>query len=151
MLYVDELAFREMQGIFPLILFHKASESFHCLGTCFFIHSAGIFVTAKHVNRLITKLCIHPGADIIVGTVGKALHPRTAAEVNYELAPSCRLSFKQLDNGDGVGGSDIQKQKKLLISTSQLLIFVANGLKVLLRTFIRMELAPSLKRSPFYT
>src|SRR5688572_11506266 len=90
------------QAIFPLISFDKTTSSFRCLGTAFFIHQDGWFVTAKHnlfdknnnahpmmmavqsltdstrITREITHLCVHPEADIVIGQLGIARNPKTA-------------------------------------------------------------------------
>jgi hypothetical protein len=121
MLFSDGVEFKEHQGIFPIIVFNKDTQTFRCVGTSFFINGLGIFVTARHVivdevgedkmifivqglscgklvSRIVTNLCIHPFADIAVGHVGAAFDPLTAAPVDFEVAPNCRLSFKKMDN-----------------------------------------------------
>ena len=135
MLNANELQFRNEQGIFPLIVFKKRTQSFKCIGTTFFINGLGIFVTAKHViedevdemiivlqclsdnkgvSRIVTNLCIHPYADIAVGLVGPARHPLTAKLVDYEMAPNCRLSFLRMDNGTSLMGFGYPRIEKTI-------------------------------------
>lgn len=113
------------QPIFPLISFEKKSSKFKCLGTAFFIHPFGWFVTAKHVlydnnqnvpeiilgvqtlsnkdhvSREVTHLSIHPSADIAIGRLGIARNGR-AVKVQYELASPFVLSFKTLKLNDPI-------------------------------------------------
>lgn len=141
MLNANGKIFRNEQGIFPVIYCHKPTSTIKCLGTAFFIHELGIFVTARHViadvaqdgaagdshimlvqqlsdrqtvSRMVTNLCIHPSADIVVGLAGIARHIRTAEPVNFELAPKCRLSFKQIDNGTTLAGFGYPKTERIV-------------------------------------
>ncbi|MBC7936371.1 MAG: trypsin-like peptidase domain-containing protein [Rhizobacter sp.] len=113
------------QAIFPLVSFDKAKKIFRCLGTGFFIHPTGWFITARHVvldnslnqypmimgvqslqdgshvNRIISLLGTHPTADIAIGALGIA-RDKMAKEVPYELAPMFNLSYKALNKGEEI-------------------------------------------------
>lgn len=137
MLNSNGIEFRNEQGIFPLIVFNRQTQSFKCIGTSFFINGLGVFVTAKHVvqnevsdtnmmfvvqnlsdhitvNRVVTNLCIHPTADIAVGLVGIGRDPMTAKEVPFAVAPNCRLSFKEMRSGMPLMGFGYPKTKKII-------------------------------------
>lgn len=113
------------QPIFPLISFEKKYSRFKCLGTAFFINPTGWFVTAKHVLydnnqnipnmilgvqtqsnnnqviREVTHLSLHPSADIAIGRLGTARNG-SAEIVQFELAPTFKLSFKKLEANDHI-------------------------------------------------
>ena len=148
MLNANGLEFRNEQGIFPIVVFQKNFKKFKSIGTAFFINGLGVFVTAKHVldnelchtnmifvmqnlsdhrsvNRIITNLCIHPTADIVVGLVGEALDPLTAKIVPHEIAPNCRLSFKPMENGTELMGFGYPKANE--ISNDNLTTFEFRG------------------------
>lgn len=136
MLNSNGLEFRNEQGIFPILVFQKSIQKFKCIGTSFFINGLGLFVTARHVfddelsdgnmifvmqnlsdhktvNRVVTNLCIHPTADIVVGSVGIARDPMSAKEVPFEIAPNCRLSFKPMENGTELMGFGYPKANEI--------------------------------------
>jgi S1-C subfamily serine protease len=117
-------------------------------GTTFFLNGLGIFVTARHVftnelkddidifvlqnlstkqfvARKVTHLSIHPTADIAIGQLGAALDPMTAAPVNFETAPNCRVSFAILKNGTELSGFGYSKTGKAI--DGNLTTFTFNG------------------------
>jgi S1-C subfamily serine protease len=136
MLYSNGIELRNEQGIFPIVVFQKNIQKFKSIGTTFFINGLGVFVTARHVfnnelhkdnmifvmqhlsdqrtvNRVVTNLCIHPIADIAVGLVEIARDPMTAKEVEYEIAPNCRLSFRRMENGTELIGFGYPKANEI--------------------------------------
>lgn len=142
MLNANGLIFKDEQGIFPVIHFEKNTGKFRCLGTSFLINGLGIFVTAKHViqqvadrvgesddllmlvqhlsnkesvSRMVTNLCLHPKADIAVGMVGIARHLRTAQPMEYEVAPSCRVSFEKMEPGCPIMGFGYPKTQRTIM------------------------------------
>ena len=125
MLKSNEINVSDEQAIFPLVCFDQVQKKYVCVGTAFFIHAAGWFITAKHVicnndkleyekiigiqsyfsglrvMREVTNLSIHPKADIVLGKLGvpRNIHGEV---VEYEDAPSFILSFKKLEVNDRI-------------------------------------------------
>ena len=121
---LGELVARET-CIFPLITFDPMKKLYTCLGTGFFIHPFGGFVTAKHVffdndgqhrptlygiqsladgkrvMRTLKHLAVHETADVAIGMLGDA---KNNNEFNRSppAASSFILSFGELNEGDQV-------------------------------------------------
>ncbi|GEP93712.1 Trypsin-like peptidase domain-containing protein [Chitinophaga terrae (ex Kim and Jung 2007)] len=112
-------------SIFPLITFDPQKKDFRCLGTGFFIHPYGGFVTAKHVfikpdgthqptlygvqsledgTRIVRELkhlVVHPNADIAIGFLGDAKN-NDAFNKNPVPASAFQLSFASPNIGDEI-------------------------------------------------
>ncbi|GAB1254095.1 S1 family peptidase [Desulfovibrio falkowii] len=114
------------QAIFPLMK-EARDGTMDLIGTAFFIHYQGIFVTAKHVlmdiydqekqevthgifaiqilpdnhvvQRTLTDFTIHNGADVAIGRLHPMTHNKTGQFLTNNVV--C-LSFEPLKKGDSV-------------------------------------------------
>ncbi len=111
------------QCIFPIIVLDRSNATFTCLGTGFFFHTDGWFVSAKHVIddyiekpeieiigiqstknderhvRFVTDFNVHPVADIMVGKLGEA-HDISRQKILTVQPAVARFSFAKLHQGD---------------------------------------------------
>jgi len=113
------------EPIFPLFSCEPNKKMCKCIGTGFFIHGQGVFVTAKHIfidnldKRLSTLYAIqttskgdrhirpvkypllHPKADIAVGLLGESRLPNKS-DVQTEIAAYFKLNFSELQRDDKI-------------------------------------------------
>lgn len=113
------------EPIFPLLSFDPKTSTWKCLGTGFFIHNFGGFVTAKHVFfdddgkhvptlyavqttesqerhlRVIRHFVAHPNADVGVGFLGQ--HRLVdGTNVKPEIATCFQIDTEPLSIGDQI-------------------------------------------------